>query len=168
MMRSMAKGLAGNKGRAALVLTMVLTVAIVAMVLVSYGVNAATGPKQVRGYARDVDGRLIQGIPVTINIRWASDDSVRATLAASSDENGYYSVTFEYSQWDIGDRIQVIATHGSNQVSNSTIADDFPFQYCNVTFPYEIPEFGSMIGFIIAGGLIAAAAMVFLVSKKKK
>jgi len=164
----MARGLAGSKGKAVLVFTMALTVAIVAMFLVSYGVNAATGPKQVRGYARDVDGRLIQGIPVTINIRWAGDDSIRATLTASSDENGYYSVTFEYTQWDIGDRIQVIATHGANQVSNSTVAVEFPFQYCNVTFPYAIPEFGSIVGFVIAGGLIAAVAMVFLVSRKKK
>jgi hypothetical protein len=167
-MRSMARGLSGNSGRAALVITMVLTVAIVAMFLVSYGVNAATGPKQVRGHARDVDGRLIQGIPITVNIRLASDDSVRATLTASSDEDGYYSVTFEYTQWDIGDRIQVIATHGANQVTNNTTAIDFPFQWCNVTFPYAIPEFGSVIGFVVAGGLIAAVAMVFLVSKRKK
>ncbi len=164
----MARGLVGSRGRTVLVFAMALTVAIVAMFLVSYGVNAATGPKQVRGYARDVNGSLIQGIPVTINIRWAGDDSIRATLAASSDENGYYSVTFEYTQWDIGDRIQVIATHGANQVSNSTVAVDFPFQYCNVTFSYAIPEFGSIVGFVIAGGLIAAVAMVFLVSKKKK
>lgn len=147
---------------------MALSVALVAMFLVSYGASAATGPKQVRGYVRDVDGRLIQGISVTINVRWASDDTVRSTLTDTSDETGYFSVSFGPSNWDIGDRIQVIGTHQSNQQSNSTTADDLPFQWCNVTFPYAIPEFGSVIGFAIAGGLIAAVAVVFLVSKRKK
>lgn len=147
---------------------MALSVALVAMFLVSYGASAATGPKQVRGYVWDVDGRLVQGISVTINVRWASDDTVRSTLTDTSDENGYFSVSFGPSDWDIGDRIQVIGTHESNQQSNSTTADDLPFQWCNVTFPYAIPEFGSVIGFAIAGGLIAAVAVVFLVSKRKK
>lgn len=167
-MRSMARGCPGHRGRMAAALTMALTVALVAMFLVSYGVSAATGPKQVRGYVRDVDGRLIKDIPITINIRWASDDTVRSTLTDTSDEDGYFSRTFGPSEWDIGDRIQVIATHGASQESNSTTANDLPSQWCNVTFPYAIPEFGSVMGFVIAGGLIAAVAAVFLVSKRKK
>lgn len=148
---------------------MALSVALVAMVLVSYGASAASGPKQVRGYVRDVDGRLIEGIPVTVNVRWASDDdTIRSTLTDTSDSDGYFSVSFGPSDWDEGDRIQVIATHGTNQPSNSTFADGLPYQWCNVTFPYAIPEFGSYIGFAIAGGLIAAVAVVFLVSKRKK
>lgn len=167
-MRSMATNRNCPCSRGAFALTAALAVALVAMLLVSYGASAASGPKQVRGYVRDVDGRLIEDIPITINIRWASDDTVRSTLTDTSDGTGYFSVTFGPSDWDIGDRIQVIATHGGNQESNSTTADSLPFQYCNVTFPYAIPEFGSIIGFVIAGGLIAAVAVVFLVSKRKK
>jgi hypothetical protein len=167
-MRSIGRECAGYRGRAAIVLTMALSVALVTMFLLSYGASAATGPKQVRGYVRDVDGRLIQGIPVVINIRWASDDTVRSTLTDTSDVNGYFSVTFGPSDWDIGDRIQVVATHGANQESSSVVADGFPFQECDVTFPYAIPEFGSIVGFAIAGALIAAVAAVFLVSKRKK
>lgn len=168
MMRSMARGCAGQRGNVAVVLTTVLAVALVAMFLVSYGADAATGPKQVRGYVRDVDGKFIEDIPITFNVRWASDDTVRSTLTDTSDETGYYSVTFGPSDWDIGDRIQVIATHGGNQESNSTTANSVAFQWCNVTFPYAIPEFGSMVGFVIAGGLVAAVAAVFLVSKRKR
>jgi len=167
-MKSLVRGCAGQKSRVAIALTMVLAVAFVAMFLLSYGVSAAIGPKQVRGYVRDVNGDLIEGIPITFNIRWASDDTIRSTLTDTSDETGYYSVTFGPSAWDIGDRIQVIATHSGNQESNSTTANSAAYQWCNVTFPYAIPEFGSVIGFVIAGGIVAAVATVFLVSKRKK
>lgn len=168
-MRKMARGSGIKHRRVAAVLTMTLTVAVIAMFLVSHGASAATGPKQVRGYIRDVDGRVLEGIPVTINILLASDNNItRATLTTTSDATGYFSKTFGPADWDVGDRIQVIATHGARQESNSTIAIDYSYQWCNVTFPYAIPEFGSSVGFLIAGGLIAAVAAVFLVSKRKK
>lgn len=168
LMDSRVNGCARLRSGTALVLSMGLTAAIVAMLLVSQGVSAATGPKQVRGYVTDVEGNFVQGIPLTINIRWASDDTVRATISAVSDEDGYFSETFEYSQWDVGDSIQVIATHDGNQVDESVTATDFPYQWCNVSFNYEIPEFGSVTGLLIAGGLIAAVAVVLLVSKGRK
>jgi len=167
-MRSMARECAGRSGRHAVVMTTFLAVALVAMFMLSNAAEAASGPKQVRGVVRDVDGKLIEGIPMTINIRWAGNDTVRSTLTDTSDETGYFSVTFGPAAWDIGDRIQVIGTHSGNQESNSTIANVAPMQWCNITFPYAIPEFGSLIGFVIAGGLVAAVATVFLVSKRKK
>ena len=167
-MRMMARGGNGTRARAAYALTLAVTVALVAMFLLSQSVEAATGPKQVRGYVRDVDGRFIDEIPITINIRRASDNTVRATLTDTSDVGGYYSQTFGPSDWDIGDTIEVIATNGGDQESNTTLATALPMQWCNVTFPYAIPEFGSIVGFLVAGGLIAAVAVVFLVVKKKK
>lgn len=167
-MRTMARGGNGTRARAAFALTIAITFALVAMFLLSQSVEAATGPKQVRGYVRDVDGRFIDGIPITINIRWASDNTVRATLTDTSDVDGYYSQTFGPSDWDIGDTIEVIATNGGDQESNTTLATVLPMQYCNVTFPYAIPEFGSIIGFVVAGGLIAVVAVAFLFVKRKK
>ncbi|HEX7391982.1 MAG TPA: hypothetical protein VF374_03420 [Thermoplasmata archaeon] len=170
-MRTMARRGSGTRARVAFAFTLTIAIALVAMFVLSQSVQAASGPKQVRGYVRDVDGLLINDIPITINIRRASDNTVRATLTDTSGalgEDGYFSQTFVYSDWDIGDTIEVIATHGANQESNSTVATVWPYQWCNVTFPYAIPEFGSIVGFLIAGGLIAAVAVVFLVVKKKK
>lgn len=164
----MARSGISTRTRATFALTMAITFALVAMFLLSQSVEAAIGVKNVRGYVRDIDGNFIEDIPVTINIRRASDNTVRATLTDTTDEIGFFSQTFAPADWDIGDTIEVIATHGGNQESNTTLAIDFPTQYCNVTFPYAIPEFGSMIGFAVAGGLIAAVAAVFLVVKKKK
>jgi len=175
-MRTMARRGSGTRARVASAFTLTVAIALVAMFLMSQSAQAATGPKAVKGYVRDVDGNFINDIPITVNIRRASDNTVRATLTDTSkyvevdgeDWNGYYGVTFGPSDWDIGDTIEVIATHGANQESNSTVATVIPFQWVNVTFPYAIPEFGSIVGFLVAGGLIAAVAVVFLVVKKKK
>lgn len=174
-MRKMAIGGNSTRARAAFALSFAVAIALVAMFVMSQSVQAATGPKAVKGYVRDVDGNFINDIPITVNIRRASDNTVRATLTDTSkyvevdgeDWNGYYGVTFGPSDWDVGDTIEVIATH-SSQESNSTVATIVPFQWVNVTFPYAIPEFGSIIGFAVAGGLIAAVAVVFLAVKKKK
>lgn len=167
-MRTMARRGSGTRARVASAFTLTVAIALVAMFLLSQSVEAATGPKQVRGYVRDVDGRFIDEIPITINIRRASDNTVRATLTDTSGVDGYYSQTFGPTDWDIGDTIEVIATNGGDQESNTTLATVLPMQWCNVTFPYAIPEFGSIVGFLVAGGLIAAVAVVFLVVKKKK
>lgn len=141
---------------------------LVASVLMSGMALGGSSEKVVRGYVRDTDGRPMESVSVTVNIRLASDDSIRTTLTELTDETGFYSLTFGPFDWDLGDRIEVIATHGSNQESESVVANSDVIQYVDITFPYAIPEFGSVVGFVIAGGLIAAVAMVFLVSKRKK
>jgi len=145
----------------------VILIFAVALILASYNVIAASGPKQVRGYIWDIEGRNITGADITINIRWESDDTIRSTLTdTSSDPLGYYAVTFAPANWDIGDRIEVISTYLSNQESNSTTATSMPYQWVNVTYPFVIPVFGSTLGFLVAGGLLGAVAVVMLTRKQ--
>lgn len=69
---------------------------------------------------------------------------------------------FRGSDWSIGNTIEVIATYNSNQEINSTIADDSGSQTVNVTFTFEIPQFGDMMGLyivMIIVGVIAVASL---------
>lgn len=145
-------------------LMIVFTLTVVAMMIAPAIVSGASGPKQVRGYVWDSAGRDVEGADVTVNIR---DPDIRATLSDTTDATGYYSVTFGPSDWDIGDTIEVIATYLSNQETNSTSANSNPFQWVNVTYTFEIPEFGSIVGFLVAGSLLGIVATVFLVRKRK-
>jgi len=153
--------------RALISLVLSLCFALAMFTLVgSDDASAGDGLKIVRGYVWDKVGRTVEGADVTVNIRWASDDTVRSTLTEATNSDGQYSLTFGMSDWDIGDRIQTIATYNSAQEDNSTIATSsnvWPIQYLNVTFAFEIPQFGSTLGLVIAGGAIGAVAVVSLV-----
>jgi hypothetical protein len=133
--------------------------------------SAGDGLKIVRGYVWDKVGRTVEGADVTVNIRWASDDTIRSTLTEATNSDGFYSVSFGMSDWDIGDRIQTIATYNSIQDDNSTIATNsniWPIQFLNVTFAFEIPQFGSTLGLVIAGGAVGAVAVVSLVVLRRQ
>jgi hypothetical protein len=136
--------------------------------MVSNVAIAATGPKIVRGYIWDDAGRLVEGAEVTINMLAQSDSSVRATYSETTPATGYYSVTFDMGEWDIGDMIQVIATFDSKQEPNSTVATSVGPQWVNVSFDFEIPEFGSYLGLLIAGGAIGIVGIAVVSMKRRR
>ena len=142
----------------------------VGMLLGSSIASADLGPKVVRGYIRDNAGNDLQGASVTINIRNISTNALVATLSdPSTDEDGFYSVSFgpPSLNWAPNYKIEVIATYNSAQETNITNAlNNVPVQWVNVTYPYEIPELGSWLGFAIAGCALGAVAVVILVRKK--
>ncbi len=144
--------------------------AIVAAVLLVAGNSAAEiYPKGVRGYVWDSEGRAVEAADVTVNIKDGA--TVVATLTDVTDAVGYYSVTADPADWEVGYTIEVIAEFNSNQESNSTVAlsfEDAPYQWVNVTFTFEIPEFGGMTGLLVAGGAIGAVAAVSLVYYRKR
>jgi len=144
----------------------ILSISIIALIVVSSNASAASGPKVVRGYVWDSVGRTVEDADVTVNIRYAAGDAVRSTLSDTTDSSGFYSVTFGPSDWDIGDRIEVIATYNAAQESNSTTAIDSPLQYVNVTYSFEIPEFGSMVGFLASAGIIGIVGWVAIRKKE--
>lgn len=127
-----------------------ITIALMLVFVFSFSSDvayAADGPKQVRGIVWDAVYNELEGADVIVTIR---DPSIRATLSDITDANGYYSVTFGPSDWDIGNTIEVNATYDSNQETNSTSAIDSPSQWVNVTIAgFVIPEFGD-IGMLIA------------------
>ena len=156
------------KMRAVAVLSMTLVISIVSMLLLAHSSSAALWPKNVRGTVWDEDGRVVPNTPITINILRQSDNSIRATYTATTNSEGFYSKGVLAADWDVGDTIQVIATHGSQQ-SNSSVANDNPLQYVNVTFPFAIPEFGpGLMGILASGAAVVAVGVAFLVFWKRK
>ena len=115
-------------------------------------VTAADHPKTVRGYIWDNVGNELEGASVTINIK--DGETVVSTDSDTADSDGFYSVVFFSPEWDIGNTIEVIANYLSTEEINSTTADDSVVQYVNVSYSFEIPEFGSMAGFLASAGVI--------------
>lgn len=107
-------------------------------------------PKPVRGNVTDMFGYPIEGANVTVVVKVGA--TVRATMWYDSTEpNGYYAVTFEGSQWDVGNTIEVTARYGAEIAQNSTIADSSAVQNIDVRFSFAIPEFGSMFPLTVIG-----------------
>ena len=145
----------------------VIAVAFVAMLLSTSFVSAGPGPKAVRGYIRDNMGNPVQGASVLVEIV-APDSHVRTSGTDTSISNGFYSVLFGNFEWEVGDTLRVTSTYHSDSRVNSTNATSAPIQYVNVTYPYEIPQFGSWVGFAAAGGILAVVALVYVGKRKKK
>ncbi len=155
--------------RFAYAMTVALAVAMVGMVLMAHTSSAGVWPLNVRGYVWDNKGNPVPNIPVTVNILYQSNGSVRSTWTTTTTSIGFYSKSVDSSGWDTGDTIQVIATHNSNQQSNSTTATAAAIQYVNVTFPYEIPEFGpGWAGLVAAGGAVAAVGVALTIFLRRK
>lgn len=148
------------------------TALVLGAVLASSGqTSAGDGNKIVRGYIWDSAYRNVSDASVVVTI-WDPTKTVqRASLSDTSDEDGFYSIWFGPSDWYVGDLIEVVCTYSGNQETNSTTATSsipLPYQYINITYPFEIPEFGSVVGLILAGGAIGAVAMVALVANQRK
>jgi hypothetical protein len=152
----------------AIILTTVAFALVASALMVSNSASAATGPKQVKGYIWDNAGRLVEGADVTINMLAQSDLSIRASYSETTPSDGYYSVSFGMSEWDIGDTIQVIATFNGNQEPNSTAATSTFSQWVNVSFDFEIPEFGGYLGLLIAGGAIGVVGIAVVSMKRRR
>lgn len=113
-----------------------------------------TRPKNVRGHVEDSGGNPLYGSNVMVIVKDGSD--IRAVLYAVTDVSGFYLVTFNQSEWNAGDTIEVSATNGSTTVTNTTEADNYPYQDVNVFIVVEVPEFGHSIVLVLA----ASSAMI--------
>ena len=153
--------------------TIIATAALVlgAVLSTSGQTSAGDGNKIVRGYIWDSAYRNVSDASVVVTI-WDPTKTVqRASLSETTDEEGFYQIWFGPSDWYVGDLIEVVCTFSGNQETNSTTAASsipLPYQYVNITYPFEIPEFGSVVGLILAGGAIGAVAMVALVANQRK
>ena len=145
----------------------VFAVAAVAVLLMS-GFASAAGPKVIRGYTTDSADRPLEGTDVVLEV-WTPLNTLRHTESIPSDENGFYSFTLSSfdGDWNDGDTFKIIATYSGNQKTESELDNGSPLQWINVTFPFEIPQFGSLLGFGIAAGGIGLIAMVFVVKRRK-
>lgn len=146
----------------------VVSVAMVAMLL-SSSYASAEGIKIINGYVKDSAGRILAGANVFLEV-WTPSHTLRFSDSYTADENAYYSFTLSSfdNEFLDGDTFEVTATYNSNQQNVSQVDDLGPLQWINITYPYEIPQFGSLLGFGIAAGAVGLVAMVFLVKRKKQ
>ena len=128
----------------------------------SPNVSAASDPKFVLGYVKDSADRVLVGASITVNIRDdATDGAVLASKSDTTDGTGYYSVGFLAADWNVGDFVEVISDFSGNQIKVYEAAEllVLPFnQWINITYPYEIPEFGTLVkssASVVSFGLIA-------------
>ena len=130
--------------------------------------NAGDFVKPVLGYVWDAAGTPLEDADVTVNIR-KPDTSIRATMTDQTDSGGQYTVTFAPEDWEIDDIIEAIAVFLGNEESNTSdpITSE-GLQWVNVSYAFEIPEFGSTAGLMIAGALIGAVGVVTLVYYRKR
>jgi hypothetical protein len=155
--------------RITLALSMTVVVSIVAVVFLAQSTSAALWPKNVRGTVWDNTGTPIANLPITINILKQSDLSIRATYTATTNLDGFYSKSVLAADWDIGDTIQILVTLRGDQGSNSSVANANPVQYVNVTFPYEIPDFGpGLMGIFASGAAIMGVGVALLAFWRRK
>jgi len=144
----------------------VIAVAFLAMLLSTSFVSAGNGPKAVRGYIKDNMGNPVEGASVLVEIV-KPDNSVRASGTDTSISTGLYSVMFGPDDWESGDTIRVTSTYHSDSRVGSTGVTSDPIQEVDITYPYEISQFGSWAGFAVAGGILAVVAIVFVGKRKK-
>ncbi|HXK37151.1 MAG TPA: carboxypeptidase-like regulatory domain-containing protein [Candidatus Paceibacterota bacterium] len=132
---------------------------------------AADDPKLVWGWVKDSADRVLVGADIVVNIWDPTNTTNRASRSDTTDGAGFYSVNFLAADWQIGDWIEVLCDYNGAQDDNGTVAGDTaaPFiQYINITYPYEIPEFGSALGLIVSGAAVGAVAVVMMVYFRRK
>jgi len=161
------RGMLCKLSRSKRMLPLFVSLAVIAM-LSLYMVpkaEAALFPTIVRGFVWDSAGTPVEGADVSVST--IQGVTTRGTYTDTTDANGFYSVTFPGAEWDVGDTIKTTATFSGNQEDNETIAADAVVQWVNVTYTFEIPEFGSSLGLIAAGGMVGLVAVVVLVWRRK-
>ena len=146
-------------------MTMLLAIAAM-LAIVSVApktVSAGDVPFSVFGVVTDSSGDPVNGATVTVTMTHGAQTYTRQGL---TDYNalwgdGYYYLEFETNQWDAGDIFDVLAEYGSIQEPvNDNVATVDGYAEVNVQFTSAIPEFGSIIGFFVAAGLISCVALV--------
>jgi len=123
-----------------------------------------TGPLAVYGYVYDFSGQPLQGANVVVTVVRTG-----ATTSGVTDSDGKYQASPDIPQadYDIGDTIRVVANYNSNTQDNtSTVVEDLGVLRIDVNYTYEVPEFGTILGFLVASVLVGMIA-IYSVSKRR-
>lgn len=126
------------------------------------------GTLTVWGYVYDFSGQPLQGANVVVAV-----ERTGATSSGVTDSDGKYQASPDFapnSEYDIGDTIQVVASYNSNvQANSSAVPADIDLtglMQVDVNYTYEVPEFGTLLGFLVAAVLVGMIA-VYSVSKRR-
>ena len=130
--------------------------------------EGATVPKDVRGYIYDSLYNPVEGANVTVTMEDTDGTPSTTYYFDESLSSGYYKVTFDLDEWEVGYAIDVTAKFGGDERTNSTMADVEPFQMVNVTLLLTtIPEFDGLFG-SSAAFVVVVTIVMFIVIRKKR
>ena len=143
-----------------------LLAGLVSAVLMFASPPVAAGPANltVYGYVYDNAAQPLEGAGVVVEVRAGTFPSE----SAITDSDGYYQVDFDYTLWQIGDTIRTTATYGSYQEFEEAPAEADTLMQIDITFSYEIPEFGSFVGVVVATVLMGSVAVISMRRQRTK
>jgi hypothetical protein len=154
-----------SKGlRSSTIMAATVTVFLLAAMLYAPA-PAEAGPSDisVRGWVWDSAYREVEGASVVVNV--IDGGSTVTTESTTTDGDGFYSVFLLAAEWNVGNTFQIVVTFDSKQDTNQTIATSAAIQYVNLTYTFEIPEFGSLAGMTLVafalGGVGVAAVVLW-------
>ena len=143
--------------------------ALVAMPLLMIAAPAVRGDFVgtfiVDGTVRDNAGRPMQDVPVVVVSKHG--ETVVSTVYGVTDESGFYTVTLPTQTVDYDHTIIATATYDGNQESEQAVPVDEFGLTIDLQFPFEIPQFGTILGFLAAAAVVGAVA-VYLLPRKRK
>jgi len=136
---------------------------LTALALVPEHAAAQGFPKAVIGTVRDQAGTPVQGALVIVKMFDGTTE--KDSQSATTNTLGRYTTTFGDAV--AGWRIEASATYNSQTETNITTCDGVATQTVDITFQFEIPEFGTMLGMIVAGLALGIVAVTVLSRKRK-
>jgi len=125
---------------------------------------AGTGPLTVWGYVYDFSGQPLQGANVVVTV---VETGFSTSGVTGSDGKYQGSPDLNATDYSNGDTIRVVANYNSNtQANTSLVVDDPGVMQIDVKYTYEVPEFGTLLGFLVAAALVGMIA-IYSVSKRR-
>lgn len=137
---------------------------VAASLVVPGSSSAGSFPLTVIGEVRDSVGTLVENAQVDI-----LDEDTGYTKTVFTDEFGQYQWDIPEGSWFNNDTIKIHAEYGSATGDNQGVAvDASPWMLqINVTLSEVIPEFGSVLGVLVAISMLGMVAVVVLGTKRR-
>jgi len=125
---------------------------------------AAAGPSNltVYGWVYDSAGNPLEGADILVQVMAGSNP----TEPGTTNSEGYYQVEFDLADWQIGDTVRTTATYNTIEDYEEAVATSSTMVNIDIHFAFEIPEFGSLPGVLVATLMVGAVA-VFAVRKRQ-
>jgi len=163
LMRSFMYGHPHHRGNRRLAIAVVL----VSLLLITLAVTlrstmviragtAASGPLIVFGTVYDSSGNPVEGADVTVTVI----GSAAPPQSVQSIVGGFYTVTFDMTDWNIGDTVRVVASFGGESGENQTTAVSVDLEI-DVSLVSAIPELHGSASVMLTIGAMAALVVIF-------
>jgi len=146
-------------GRSKLFARLMLCSVVASMAFLALSSNvSALANLLVTGIVYDEAGDPLDGAHVVV-----TDITTSYSESYDSFGGGVYIVTIPDGSWGVGDIIEVVATFGEDQATNTSITTaemEIEGMEVDVHFGTAIPQLGSSVGMAIAAGLVGLIAVV--------